>query len=800
MLRVYTCIVHEHDLRLVLVAGLICLLAAFTTFLIVEQARRSAARRLAWLVAAGFVSGTGIWSTHFLAMLAYEPDLPIGYNAGLTLLSVLAAMTIGGFGWWLSILQARWAPLAAGAVIGGGIGTMHYTGMSAVDMAGRFVWDTNLVAVSVAIGVALSALAVHIRRRRIALDLHAYPWPAALTLTLAICGLHFTAMAAARVLPDPRLAVPETAFGSTTLGIITFTMASVILAISFATVLFNRKLDRRSLEEAQRLRAFADAAIEGLVVIDGGRIVDANRSFLAIAGYQSPGQCPQSLADLLPDLEPGRPTAADETHAVETRLVGADGAERPVEVLARPLDWGGAAMRVLAVRDISERHEAAERIAHLAHHDALTGLPNRAVFAERLGEAIVAAAAAHEPVAVLCIDLDGFKSVNDLHGHPAGDELLVEAAQRIAALTGGDCVAARLGGDEFAIVQRGADQPYLANFLAKRVLEALGGRFDVAGRSIAISCSIGIALYPQDAANPGDLVKNAEMALYRAKADGRGSARFYESRMDEAVRERRMLEADLLQSLDRGEIGVHYQPLADLVSGRILGFEALARWTHPERGEVPPDVFIPLAEESGFIVALGAWMLRRACDEARTWQPELRISVNLSPVQFAHGDLASEVEDILEETGLDPARLDLEITEGLLIEDAAGAVGILGRLKALGVKISMDDFGTGYSSLSYFRMFPFDKVKIDQSFVRDMIDNPQARAIVRSVIGLGRGLGMPVVAEGVETQAQFDALIAEGCDQAQGYLISRPGPIEQFDRVVVDRGGAAAEPRAAKRA
>jgi diguanylate cyclase (GGDEF)-like protein/PAS domain S-box-containing protein len=786
MLRVYACIVGEHDLRLVVLAGLICLLAAFTAFSIVEQARRAGRRRIAWLVAAGFVSGTGIWSTHFLAMLAYEPHLPIGYDPGLTLISVLAAMALGGIGWWLSLRPERWAPLAAGGVIGGGIGTMHYIGMSAVTLAGRFIWDRNLVIASIAIGIALSALAITVRRMRVRRDPHSQPWPAALLLTLAICGLHFTAMGAASVMPDPKLAVPGSAIGSATLGMAVTLMAIVILAIAFSVVMFDRKLNSRAEEEARRLRAFADAAIEGLVVIDGDRIVDANRSFLHIAGYQ-PELCPGSLSTLLPDLGRGIFPAARDKSATETRLIRADGHERPVEVLARPLDWSGAAMQVLAVRDISERKEAAARIAHLAYHDALTGLPNRAVFGEGLARALEDAEAVGEPVAVLCIDLDGFKAVNDLMGHAAGDELLVEAAQRLRALAGSDHLAARLGGDEFAIVQRGGGQPHAADLLAKRVLAALSDHFLIDGKGVGISCSIGVALYPQDAATPGDLVKNADMALYRAKGDGRGTARFYEVRMDEALRERRLLEADLHLALEREEMHVHYQPLADLDSGSILGFEALLRWNHPVHGAIGPDVFIPLAEESGFIIPLGAWVLRQACAEASEWQAALRVAVNLSPVQFTQGDLAAEVEAIVSETGLDPTRLDLEITEGLLIKDADRALAILRRLQALGVKISMDDFGTGYSSLSYFRMFPFDKVKIDQSFIRDMIENPQARAIVRSVIGLGRGLGMPVVAEGVETDAQFQALIVEGCDQVQGYLISRPGPIEQFDRVVIER-------------
>lgn len=797
MLRVYACIAEEHDLRLIVVAGLICLLAAFTAFSIVEQARRAMSRRGAWLVAAGFVSGTGIWATHFIAMLAYKPHLPIGYDPGLTLASILVAMGIGGIGWYLSVRPERWAAIASGVVIGGGISTMHYIGMSAVNLAGRFVWDRTLVAASIAIGIGLTTLAVHVRRRRVAADPLAQPWPAAILFTFAICGMHFTAMGAAIVLPDPAMAVPPSAVGNLALGTAVSTMALVILAISLCVVLLDRKWNLRSVEEAQRLRAFADAAIEGLVVVDGERIVDANRSFLEFVGCKPGGECPDAIESLFPDLDLDRLPISSEAGAVETRLVQLDGADRPVEVLARLLDWGGASMRVLAVRDISERKEAAARIAHLAYHDALTGLPNRAVFAERLGETISDAAAAGEPVAVLCIDLDGFKAVNDLYGHAAGDELLVEVAQCLQTVAGQDHLAARLGGDEFAIVQRGIDQPYQANILGKRVLEALSGHFDLDGRKVGISCSIGIALFPQDAATPGDLVKNADMALYRAKADGRGTARFYESRMDEAVRQRRLLESDLHQAIDRGETKIHYQPLADLESGRILGFEALVRWDHPERGEIPPALFVPVAEESGFIATLGAWVLRRACAEAATWQESLRVSVNLSPVQFVHGDLAAEVESILRETGLDPSRLDLEITEGLLIEDSDRALAILRRLKALGVKISMDDFGTGYSSLSYFRIFPFDKVKIDQSFVRDMIDNPQALAIVRSVIGLGQGLGMPVVAEGVETQAQFDALIAEGCDQAQGYLISRPGPIENFDRVVLDRKSIEARDRKA---
>jgi diguanylate cyclase (GGDEF)-like protein len=782
MLRVYACVVEEHDLRLVLLAGLICLLAAFTAFSILEQARNAGKRRIAWLAAAGFVSGTGIWSTHFIAMLAFQPDLPIGYDVPLTLVSIAAAVAVTGLGWWAALAAGRWAPVAAGSVVGAGIGTMHYIGMSAVTLAGRFLWDGTMVAVSIAIGIALTILAIADHERRPG----RVPWRPALLFTLAICGLHFTAMAAARIWPDPNVVVPASSISSGTLTVAVAAMALVILTISFALVLFDRKLDRRAAEEAQRLRAFADAAVEGLLVIDGDSIVDANASLLRLAGYPG-GERPQSLAALLPGLAGGGPSIEHEA-ATETRLVRVDGVEVEVEVLARPLKWRSRPLRVLAVRDISERKEAAARIAHLAYHDALTGLPNRAVFADHLARTIEAAREGGQPMAVLCIDLDGFKAVNDIFGHPIGDALLIEAAQRLRAAARGNELVARLGGDEFALVQVGGAQPQHAGLLAERLIAAISEPFALGGQVVRVSCSIGIALFPADACGPADLVKNADMALYRAKAEGRGVTRFYEMAMDEALRQRRQLEADLRQAIDRDELEVHYQPLADLESGRILGFEALARWTHKELGAIPPITFIPLAEESGFIVPLGAWVLSRACAEAAGWNPPLKVSVNLSPVQFLHGDLAAEVEQVLAETGLAAERLELEITEGLLIKDADAALAILRRLKALGVQISMDDFGTGYSSLSYFRMFPFDKVKIDQSFVRDMIGNAQALAIVRSVIGLGQGLGMPVVAEGVETGEQLAALQAEGCSQVQGYWISRPGPIENFARVVVDRG------------
>jgi diguanylate cyclase (GGDEF)-like protein len=781
MLQVYSCIVGEHDLRLVIVAGSICLLAALTAFLVFEHARLADTRRLAWLTLAGFVSGLGIWSTHFVAMLAYQPDLPIGYDLVLTLLSIAAAVVMTGAGWWIALRGGRGSILLSGAVIGIGIGTMHYLGMSAVKVAGRLVWNQDLVLASVLIGILLSAAAVAEHRRKP----QALPWRSGLLLTFAICGLHFTAMAAASIYPEFGRAVPEEAIGASGLTIAVTAMALIILAISVAVVMLDRKLAGDAVEAGRRLRIFADAAVEGLIILDRDRIVDANRSFLDLAGYPCIQSLPDRIAALFPELDVAAMAVGTGIAPIESRLLKSDGHGCDVDLLLRPLDWHGSALRVLAVRDISKGTYGPDRIAHLAFHDVLTGLPNRAVFADHLARTVEKAA--DQPVAMLSIDLDGFKAVNDIHGHPGGDALLVAVAQRLRAAVRGNELVARLGGDEFAVIQIGGVQPDNAHLLSERILRELAEPFAIGAKTVRISGSIGIALFPVDAGSVEDLIRYSDVALYRAKADGKGVARFYEAAMDEALRQRRRLDADLRLAIENDGLTIDYQPLVDLGSGRILSFEGLARWTHKSLGAIGPDYFARLAEEGGYIASLGERVLRRACAEAASWSPPLRLSINLSPLQFLQPDLASDVERILAETGLDPGRLDLEVTEALLIRDPERAILVLHRLKALGAQITMDDFGIGYSSLRYFSMFPFDKVKIDRSLIRDMMEDPQVRSVIRSVISLGRGLGLPVVAEGVETAEQLEALRVENCDQAQGYFIARPNPIGHFKGVAVDR-------------
>ena len=446
--------------------------------------------------------------------------------------------------------------------------------------------------------------------------------------------------------------------------------------------------------------------------------------------------------------------------------------------------------------DVTDRRQTESRMAHMAYHDGLTDLPNRAAFLQALSQMIEACADTDEQFAVLSVDLDGLKEINDVFGHSVGDKLLIEVGHRIQAAARGGVVA-RLSGDEFGLLIDGR-QPEAGALLAEKLAEALATEFLIDGKSVRTGCTTGISIFPRDGADAASLLANAGAALFRAKAKSRGTIGIFEPDMDRQIRDRRVLHQDLSAAIRNGELSLHYQPQAraghSIESGDVIGFEALARWMHPVRGFVPPADFIPLAEESGLIVEMGEWILREACREAASWPRPLQIAVNLSPAQFMHGDLVSLVHSILLETGLAPGRLELEITEGVLIEDFDRGLALLRRLKALGVRVSMDDFGSGYSSLSYLQAFPFDKIKIDRAFVMNLGRNPQSAAIVRAVIGLGHGLEMSIVAEGVETQEQLSFLADEGCNAVQGYFIGRPAPILQYSALVGRNDASPVEP------
>ncbi|WP_374378215.1 putative bifunctional diguanylate cyclase/phosphodiesterase [Dongia sp.] len=533
-----------------------------------------------------------------------------------------------------------------------------------------------------------------------------------------------------------------------------------------------------------RFRQLADATFEGLIIHRNGTIIDANTAMGAILGWPQEMLIGRSVFDFCtPESQVMLRTHVAERMAaarvgvdapIELDLLHADGSPIPVEVLGRTLPFENGDARVVAVRDIRERKAAEERILHMAHHDALTALPNRNLFRDRLTQAMARARRGGNTVAVLCLDLDRFKPVNDTFGPEIADELLRQVALRLTHSTRADDTVARLGADEFALIQVGLSHPDGPAFMADRLVKALSEPFIIAGHQIVIGVSIGIALFPNDGINGGDLLRAADTALGRAKSAGGNAYRFFESEMDLRLQERRRLEHDLRQALNENQLELHYQPLVDCRDSSVLGCEALLRWAHPERGAISPAEFIPLAEECGLIKQLGEWVLKTACSEAATWPADKIVAVNLSPIQFRQPDLAQRILSIIAETGLDPQRLELEITEGVLIEDTDRTLAILRELKAAGIHISLDDFGTGFSSLSYLQRFPFDKIKIDRSFIWAMEQNADSMAIVRAVIALGRSLRITVTAEGVEKPSQLAALGRENCDQAQGYLFGKP--------------------------
>lgn len=463
------------------------------------------------------------------------------------------------------------------------------------------------------------------------------------------------------------------------------------------------------------------------------------------------------------ELEDGRP-------AMRIRLSD----DRLLDGTVRPLSSGGF---VLSMDDVTSYVRQAER----AERDVLTGLPNRSIVRSRLLEHLADAALTGRKIAVLYVDLDRFKEVNDTLGHPVGDALLKKVADRFRSVVREGDTVARLGGDEFAIIQSDTAQPAAATALAERIVDLLGRTYAVNGHLLNIGATVGVAIAPDDGDDPDTLFKNADLALYRAKAEGRACYRFFESSMDRRVQERRSLEMDLRRALALKELRVEYQPQYAITTGRVVGFEALARWRHPTRGDISPTEFIPLAEEIGVIVAIGEWVLRTACAEAARWPVPLPVSVNVSPVQFRGGKVLDTVISALDRADLPANRLEIEITEGLLHDNNNSVLRTLSSLSQIGVMVALDDFGTGYSSLGYLRKFAFDKLKIDKSFVRDIDENADRRAIFGTVVRLAKILGMQTVAEGVENEAELACVRDQGCGIVQGFLTGRPIDSKEID-------------------
>ncbi|MCJ2139399.1 EAL domain-containing protein [Methylobacterium sp. E-066] len=775
MQSVYTCLTQAHDHQLILLAAGVCVVGVYGSFTVATHAARSEGRaaRL-WGGASVIASGCTAWATHMIALLAYQPGMPSGFEPTLTAFSLLMAVAGIGVSVALAIGQRnRIRRLLAGLVLGVSITTLHYLGESAYLVAGTVTWDMPLVAVSVPASILMfgAAIVVAGERRR---DLRRAAAP---LLVVAIGVLHFCGMAAMTLTFDPEHPLPPQAVPPEVIAPVVASVSLGLLALAVVGLRLTLNARAQARRDQERLRELANLAVEGLAVCEGEVITTANRSLELLSGLDTAELVGRSLSALLPGLTI---STLPEREEREAELVGADGQRVPVRVLRSEVPLGGKRQTVLAIRDQRERLQTESRIRTLAFSDALTGLPNRAHFHDLVALHAASYREHGRAFAVLMLDLDRFKLVNDTLGHGLGDMLLRKAAERLKAALGEHDLVARLGGDEFAVLQIDVAGPEATHALASNIVELIGRPFLIDGQLVNVGASVGAALAPIDGVEPDQLLRNADLALYKAKADGKGTFRRFEPALDARMQARRGLEADLRRAITVQEFELYYQPLVDARSGRITAAEALVRWRHPERGLVSPADFIPLAEETGLIGPLGQWVLRTACAQAARWPAHIRVAVNLSPAQFRDVRLADTVKAALAASDLPASRLELEITEGVLLADEERTLATLTRLRAAGVSISMDDFGTGYSSLSYLRRFPFDKIKVDQSFIRQLPGDLESAAIVRAIITMGTCLGMAITVEGVETAEQFAFSAAEGCDQVQGYHVSRPLPLAEF--------------------
>lgn len=793
-----------HDLVFVAIAAFICLLSAYACVsLLRHAARMDKQARLIWTTISAVSVGLGIWSTHFVAMLAFRPGFSLQYDILLTAASLLLAVGICGAGLAMA-LQAKGTAdrFLGGAVIGVGISNMHYMGIAALLLDGQLIWDGRLIGASILAGIVLSGLAVVTAmgpgRQRL--------FGGAALLTLAICAMHFTAMGAADFSNCLPLAHEGAEIDGGMMSIIVALITLFILSAALGSIVLDEADRRRTEREERRQRTDADriASVsqklelalthmgQGLALFSAdGRVMLHNERLIELLGLpQGAAIEGRTLEDVcvvatnqLSDLAKRDDMARDlaEQHR---RLAGQGGqavhsfdGERFLRVQHNPI---GDGRWVTLMEDISDSKRSEAAIAHLAKHDTLTGLPNRARFEEVFENALVDAAANGTQVGIVAIDLDNFKDINDGYGHATGDQVLRVLSERLSDLLKPGEVIARLGGDEFVAIKQFSVIESLRDFL-DRIEGVLFGSVQYQDVVVPTSGSIGVAIYPQDGTEHSKLLSNADLALYRAKAEFETRVCYYESEMDEHARQRRSMANDLWQALDNDAFNLVYQVQKLVSTGEITGYEVLLRWNRPGHGAVSPADFIPVAEECGAINAIGAWVLKTACIEAASWPEPHKIAVNVSGLQLSQVELVDLVKLVLFQSGLAPERLELEVTETAIITDKKRALNILRQIRELGVSIAIDDFGTGYSSLATLRSFPFDKIKLDRSFMNEVEHSEQSKAIVRAILALGKSLSVPVLAEGVETLEQLNVLRTEGCTEAQGFLLGRPAAMDWDD-------------------
>lgn len=766
-MRILSCVATEHNLALVALAALICAFGAWSSIRLLIKARdRDSNATSAWIFLGAVAAGCSIWCTHFVAMLAYESPVPVTYEPGLTALSLLIAVAAGLAGLWIASRQAPHSATVGGALFGAGFTLMHYVGMAAFSVDAVVLWNGAYVVASVLFAVTLSGCAFTLAAGGKAIW---STYGASSVLVLAVVSLHFTGMAAMTLMPHSPEDGAITANGAHEMLALAVTGVGILVVGIVRVCHF---IDNQMREQStNRLRHLAESSADGVLIEQDKKIILLNAAFEKLSGI--------AREDLIgkPIESVGLTTdALTEGSIVRSKLMSKTGDGIDVEVALHTEDGGSgeADLRVYALRDIRPRLAQEQKIAELARVDSLTGLANRMEFLESLDRAI-GLAGDENRVALIAIDLNRFKEVNDIFGHASGDIVLKVLARRMRDTLRDGELLARLGGDEFVAIQQRSDRDK-AMGLAQRLVDVLNSDVPLDLSDVTCGGSLGIAIYPTHASDATSLMNNADLAMYRAKASLTESIYFYEEEMDEAMRARRRMVQQLRDGIARNEFELRFQVQVAASTEEITGYEVLLRWKHPERGYVPPTEFIPIAEESGLILQIGEWVLRNACEEAASWAEPHKIAINLSAVQLGQPQLPKLVSEILTQSGLQASRLELEITETSLMLDKDRTIHILSQLKALGVAIAMDDFGTGYSSLSTLRSFPFDKIKLDKTFIDDVETDSQSRAIMLAVTALGAGLGIPVLAEGVETREQFFFVRNSGCQEVQGYLFGRPTP------------------------
>lgn len=766
MLYVLNCIIYEHDPVLTGLAILIWLTGGASLFILLRRALESSPRRaVQWQGVAAVTAGVGVWGTHFVAMLGYQSQVPFTFDFELTALSVLVAVVM----FYLAIrvhyrLDGIMADVLGGALLSIGIAGMHFTGMSAIDAPALVVYDAPLLLGGQIVSIIAAIAAFWLLDR---LPGRNGLFAAAAMSLVSVSAMHFTGMAGTLLIPDASITPVVASLQRETLVVLVCVASLLLAGLAVGSAFLDRLMND--------MRGLSEATQDGLLIVRAGQILDVNGRFLTLVGLDRDKVVGQPLTDFLPVNADQDSNGVTPLVSSERRLIRPGRTSCPVDVTISVIEYRGLECQVYSLRDLSVIKESQRQISYLAMHDALTDLPNRVALDRFLEEALQAAQDRGTKVAVLALDLDSFKSVNDVFGHHEGDLVLRKVATMLRDAIRGQDMACRIGGDEFIIVQLLDKDTRGAMSLAKRIISLFEA--DLVGEQTLrhVGTSIGIAVYPDDADDAVPLRHAADMALYQAKETGRGTVQFYNQDIESRLRRRRELEHDLALAVANNELWLAYQPVFDSLERKMIGYEALVRWNHPRLGNIPPDQFIGIAEETGLIMGIGEWVLREACFEARSWPEETKVAVNFSAIQFWSQNVVEVVSRALEDSGVSAKRLEIELTESVVLRDNAQVDSAINGLRALGVSIVMDDFGTGFSALSDLQRYPFDKIKIDRSFVMDVENDGSKQAIIRAIVSMGRAMRLPVVAEGVETEAQLAMVAMAGCSQVQGYLLGRPG-------------------------